>query len=129
MKGLRQGVWRTENLSTGVTNLTNINFANISNQIKFIDTLKYYQQSLYCTDLYNYRGRKTKIQNECIKFTENDQNLNKTFYSSSVEDCEWSLIICPLKKGQFHMKARFDSLDIAPEDGVFFLPHHFYSSV
>lgn len=40
-----------------------------------------------------------------------------------------SLIICPLKKGQFHMKARFDLLDIAPEDGVFFLPHHFYSSL
>ena len=27
------------------------------------------------------------------------------------------------------MIARFDSLDISPEEGVFFLPHHFYSSL
>ena len=27
------------------------------------------------------------------------------------------------------MITRFDSLDIAPEDGIFFLPHHFNSSL
>ena len=27
------------------------------------------------------------------------------------------------------MIIRFDSLDIAPENDVFFLPHHFYSSL
>ena len=46
LKGLKLGVSRTRNLSIVGTNLTNINFANISDQIKFIDTLKYYQQSL-----------------------------------------------------------------------------------
>ena len=43
LKGLKQGVWRTRNFSIGGTNLTNVNFANIIDQIKFIDTLKYYQ--------------------------------------------------------------------------------------
>ena len=27
------------------------------------------------------------------------------------------------------MIKRYSSLDISPEDGIFFLPHHFYSSL
>ena len=36
-----------ENKATkiGGTNLTNVQYANIGNQVKFIDTMKYYQQS------------------------------------------------------------------------------------
>ena len=45
-KGLRLGVWRTTNSSIDGSLLTNINFANIGEQIRFIDTIKYYQQSL-----------------------------------------------------------------------------------
>ena len=39
-------MWRTINLSVDGKNLTSINFANISHQVKFIDTYKYFQQSL-----------------------------------------------------------------------------------
>ena len=46
LKGLRLCVWITKNISTGGKNLTNIQYATIGNQIKFIDTVKYYQQSL-----------------------------------------------------------------------------------
>ena len=46
LKGLKLGSWRTRNISIGGTNLVNINFANIANQVKFTDTLKNYQQSL-----------------------------------------------------------------------------------
>ena len=46
LKGLRFGAWKTTNLSVGVANLSQINFANISVQVKFIDTIKYYQKSL-----------------------------------------------------------------------------------
>ena len=35
-------IWRPRNISIGGTNLTNINFANVSDQIKFIDAVKYY---------------------------------------------------------------------------------------
>ena len=45
-KGLiRLSVWETKDFNTGRTGLTNINFASIDN-IKFIDTMKYYQTSL-----------------------------------------------------------------------------------
>ena len=33
-------------LNNGGTNLTQINFSNITGEIKFIDSLKYYQKSL-----------------------------------------------------------------------------------
>ena len=35
------------NISIVGTNLVNINFANIANQVKFINTLKYYQNKVY----------------------------------------------------------------------------------
>ena len=46
VKGYRATVWETSNLNMAGTNLTNMNYANISNQIKTIDTIKYYQTSL-----------------------------------------------------------------------------------
>ena len=46
MKGFSATSWCTKELSAGGTNLTNLNFANIRGEIKFIDSLKYYQRSL-----------------------------------------------------------------------------------
>ena len=46
MKGFSTTSWCTKELSAGGTNLTSLNFANIRGEIKFIDSLKYYQRSL-----------------------------------------------------------------------------------
>ena len=46
VKGYRSCCWGTKDFSVGGTNLTNVNYANIPNQIKIIDTLKYYQTTL-----------------------------------------------------------------------------------
>ena len=46
LKGIRLSVWKTTNLSIGGSNLSQIYYANISEQLKLIDTMKYYQQSL-----------------------------------------------------------------------------------
>ena len=46
VKGYRSSVWETSNLNMGGTNMTNMKYANISNQLKIIDTIKYYQTSL-----------------------------------------------------------------------------------
>ena len=45
IKGIRLSVWETKDINIGGTRLTNISFASISN-IRFIDTIKYYQISL-----------------------------------------------------------------------------------
>ena len=41
--------WCSKKLNIGGTNLTNVNYGIIENEIKLIDSLKYYQKSL---DLY-----------------------------------------------------------------------------
>ena len=46
MKGYSTTAWQSKNLNCGGVNLTNLNFASISGEIKFIDSLKYYQRSL-----------------------------------------------------------------------------------
>ena len=46
MKGFSTTSWCSKELSAGGTDLTNLNFANIRGEIKFIDSLKYYQRSL-----------------------------------------------------------------------------------
>ena len=46
LKGIRAGSWHTRDIGIGGKNPTDINFAHIGNQVVFIDTVKYFQQSL-----------------------------------------------------------------------------------
>ena len=46
LKGIRLSAWKSNKLAISGSNLTQINYANISERVKFIDTMKYYQQSL-----------------------------------------------------------------------------------
>ena len=43
MKGYIASAWCSKQLKLGGNNLAHINFNNIANEIKFIDSLKYYQ--------------------------------------------------------------------------------------
>lgn len=82
-------VWRTINISIGGTNLTNVNFSNISDQIRFIDTLKYYQKSLSVLASTMTVKEKQSIEKECERFIKKDQKLK--FYKCAAEDPEWIL--------------------------------------
>ena len=68
---------------------------------------------------------------KCKKFILNDENLSKKFNLCSDEDQKWVLDYLSLGKGTipYEMITRYDSLDISPATGNFFLPHHFYSSL
>ena len=46
MKGFSTTSWCSKELSSGGTNLSNLNFGNLRREIKFIDSLIYYQRSL-----------------------------------------------------------------------------------
>ena len=47
LKGLRLSVWRTKNLNMGERAIRDFNYANSSDQVMFIDTIKFYQEPLY----------------------------------------------------------------------------------
>ena len=131
LKGLRLGAWRTTDLSIGGKNLPNINFAKIANQVKFIDTFKYYQQSLSVLASTMTDEERHCIKKECKKFIGTYSKLNFKFQKCSDVDKEWTLNYLSPGKGVItsEMITRYDSLDIAPEDGVFFLSHLLYSSL
>ena len=46
MMSIRPTVWETTEIKIGAKNASNVNFAAIGNQVRFIDTIKYFQQSL-----------------------------------------------------------------------------------
>ena len=46
LKGLRPSIWETTEIAISGKNPTDVNFAIIRNQVRFIDTVKYFQQSL-----------------------------------------------------------------------------------
>ena len=46
IKGYHATAWGTKDLNIGGTNLTHINYGNKGGEVKFIDTIKYYQKSL-----------------------------------------------------------------------------------
>ena len=131
LKGLGVGVWKTRDIGTGGKNPTNINFANIGNQVIFIDTIKYFQQSLGKLASSLTDGEKFAIRTECEKFIRKDENLSKKFNSCTKEDQKWVLSYLSTSKGTipYEMVAKYDSLDISPEEGNFVLPHQFYSSL
>ena len=91
LKGLRLGVWQTTNLLIGGTNLTNINFANIGEQVKFINTMKYYQQSLSTVAATMKETEKQNIKFQCKKIINNNKKLNLKFSSCTQEEQEWIL--------------------------------------
>ena len=76
LKGLRLGVWQTTNLSVGGSNLTNVNYANIGEQI--------------LTTLTNTMTKEEKksIKIECRKFIQCDEKTNRKFLCCSQADLE-----------------------------------------
>ena len=74
LKSLRLGAWRTTNLSIGSKNLSNINFANISDRTKFIDTYKYYQQTLSVLASTMNDEERLSARKECERIIKKIQN-------------------------------------------------------
>ena len=68
MKGLRPSVWETTDINIGGKNPANINFSIIQNQIRFIDTVKYYQQSLASLTSSMMDIERASVRKNCKRF-------------------------------------------------------------
>ena len=130
MKGLRSGVWRTRDITIGGKNPTSINFASIGNQIQFIDTIKYFQQSLRGLASRLTDKEREGIYRECEKFLLSDSVLSKRFISCTKGEKKWVLDYLSSAKGTipYELIIDFDSLNIV-SDKEFFLPHQFHLSM
>ena len=115
----------------GGTNLTNVNLANISSQVKIIDTLKYYQTTLTNLSSTADKNEKDKIKDVIKSFLEKHAYFYKTWGCLWTKDKESILNMIAEGKGVMPYEKITDihSLsEIVPEDD-FFKHTEFYSSL
>ena len=130
LKGLESGVWRTRDITIGGKNPANINFTSIGNQVQFLDTIKYFQQSLSGLASSLIDKEREAIYRECEKFLLSDSIPLKRFRLCTKDEKKWVLDYLSSGEGTipYELITDFDSLNMVP-DKEFFLPHQFYLSM
>ena len=110
LKEITPSVWETSEIAIGGKNPTDVNFAIIRNQVRFIDTVKYFQQSLgsladNMTDI-----KRENVRKICRKF------LAEKLMFLNDEDEKWVLDYLASGKGMipYQVITTFDSLNICP---------------
>ena len=68
LKGFRASFWETTEIFIEGKNPTNVSFAIVQNQVRFIDTVKYYQQSLANLAASMTDIEKENVRKNCRKF-------------------------------------------------------------
>ena len=129
VKGFRASVWETSSLNMGGTTLTNMNYANIANQVKIIDTIKYYQTSLANISNTATFNEKVNIENTVIKFIEKHSYFSKNWLKLNQETKNKIVSIISKGKGAIPYEKIIDmnSLNIKPENDFFEYTEYFSS--
>ena len=87
-------MWETTRIKIGAKNASNINFALIGNQFRFIDTIRYFQQNLG-----NLGASMTDIEKKYIKKTFERVLVYRLFFFENMEEREWVLDYLASGKG------------------------------
>ena len=121
VKGYRSSVWGTNDFRMGGTNLVNVNFANISTQIKIIDTLKYYQTSLANISSTANKTEKKSIAESVELFIKGHYYFSNIWTTLNQKDKKRILDIISKGKGALPYEKIVDlnSLEIIPEKEFF----------
>ena len=130
IKGIRLSVWETKDINIGRTGLTNINFASIG-QMKFIDTMKYFLSSLGKLTETIDPIEKERIEKLTVQFLSTHDYFSKVWQELSLEQRIKILEIIVSGKGviPYEKIESIDSLQITPEDGIFFSKNEFFSTL
>ena len=131
MKSDRTSAWGSKDLNFGGNNLTNINFANIGGEVKFIGTLKYYQKSLV-----ELASTLTEEEKESVKKL-TGQYLNKHYYFCEVwkylSEAQKERIPDIISEGKSNIPyekfVNMHSLFSTPTNGIFFEKPEFFNEL
>ena len=126
MQGFRPTVWETTDINIGAKNASNVNFAAIGNQVRFIDTIKYFQQSLA-----NLASSMNDVEKQSIRDTF-ARVLHDKLPFCLPDDREWILDYLAKGKGTipYQKITELDSLLSRPPLGQeFFNKDDFYSTL
>ena len=115
----------------GGTNLVNVNYANVANQIKINDTLKYYQASLGDLSSTADETEKSRIKKSAQSFLLKQRYFSTVWPTLIKQDQDKILDMIAEGKGVMPYEKITDiySLKITPADGSFFTHTEFYSSL
>ena len=115
LKGLRPSVWENTEIAIGGKNPTDVNFAIIRNQVRFIDTVKYFQQSLGTLAESMTDTERENVRKICRKF------LAEKLLFLNDKDEKWVLDYLASGKEMipYQMITNFDALNIQPEKDFF----------
>ena len=127
IKGYRASAWGSKDLNFGRNNLTNINFGN---EIKFIDTLKYYQKRLGELTSTLTENEKKSVKTLALQF------LNQHYYFGEIwkfsSDAQKTRILDIISEGKgiipYEKIVNMNSLFCSPER-TFFEKTGFFSEL
>lgn len=131
IKGIRLCVWRTKSMIIGGTNLTNIQYTDIGNQIKFIDTIKHYQQAPSVLASSVDKTEKESIRKSMTMFLKKHNYFWDVFHALTDENKDRVLrYLCEGKGVISYKKNRcYSDLEARPVKGKFYEKTEFYCSV
>ena len=89
MKGLRLSVGRTKSLSIGRKGINNLNYAKTGGQVKFIDTIKVYQELLSKISTNTEASEKENIKKSLIVFLETNPKYKPKHGTLTFENKLW----------------------------------------
>ena len=115
LKGLRPSVWETTEIAIGGKNPADVNFAIIRNQVRFINTVKYFQQSLGSLAKSMTNTKRENVRKICRKCL-----AEKLMFLNDNNE-KWVLDYLASGKGMipYQMITDFDALNVQPEKDYF----------
>ena len=124
LKGLRPSVWETTDINISGKNPTSITFEIIHNQVRFIDTVKYYQQTLASLAASMTDLERANVRKNCRRFL-----AEKLMFLTDDQEA-WALDYLSSGKGMipYQVITDFDSLKKVPKED-FFQKKDFYSEL
>ena len=127
LKVIRLSAWKTKDINIGETGLTNITFASIG-QLKLIDTMKYFQTSLGNLAETLSADEKLSIQKLTVHFLTTHSHFSKVWKELSPDQKNRVIEIIIAGKGiiPYEKIESICSLEITPEDGIFFSKDEFF---
>ena len=120
-------VWKTKDLNMRGTDITNINFANLGNQAKYIDTIKYHEQSLA-----HLTQTITSEEEEKIAVKKSQVICQHNYFrqdlDGSTEEKLLQLIAAGKSVNIYEKIPNFDSLDSTQKITIFLARQYFIAS-
>ena len=130
IKDIRLLVWDTKDINLGGSGLTNINFSRIA-EMKLIDTMNYFLTSLgKLTSTLDFT-EKERVEKLTVQFLTSHNYFTKVWEELTENQRKILLEIIVSSKGviPYEKINSLESLDITPEDGIFFSKDEFFSNL